>query len=214
MSMHDDVGHVYVMINPSMEGLVKIGRTSKNAYIRAKDLRTTGVPKKFVVLWSEFVHDSNEVEKQLHALFATRRSDSRREFFEIEPRDAINALMQVAAPYRFTLDEKSVRISIFPQLQAKFGALLRKDLADAKIAQDKHGVYLETLRRPYRDPKREVVEFMNLDFVGGVFSEREDIAANAAAFLRLDEYDLVNVTDLIEESAAIEIWERHSAARG
>jgi hypothetical protein len=120
MSMHDNVGHVYVMMNPSMEGVVKIGRTGKNAYIRARDLRTTGVPKKLVVLWSEFVHDSDEVEKKLHSLFAAHRSDPRREFFEVEPRDAISALMKVAAPYRFTLDENSSRLSIFQRLQTKY----------------------------------------------------------------------------------------------
>jgi hypothetical protein len=172
MSMHDKVGHVYVMINPSMEGIVKIGRTRKDAYIRAKDLRTTGVPKKFVVLWSEFVHDSDGVEKKLHSLFARHRSDPGREFFAVEPRDAISALMQVAAQYKFTLDEKSPRLSIFQRLKAKYGASLRKDLFDARIAQDRYGVYLETVRRPYKDPKREVVEYMNLDFIDNLLSSQ------------------------------------------
>ena len=210
MNMHDNVGHVYVMINPSMEGVVKIGRTAKNAYIRARDLRTTGVPKKFVVLWTEFVRASDEVEKKLHTLFANHRSDSHREFFDVKPRDAIAALIEVAAPYRFTIDEKSPRLSIFQRLQGKYETLLRKDIFDVKIAQDKYGVYLETFRRPYKDPKRDVVEYINLDVVANLFSERADVSMNADVFMDLDEYALVNVTDLIEESAARAIWEKHS----
>lgn len=92
MSTHDKVGYVYLMINPSMERVVKIGRTRKDADIRARDLRTTGVPKKLVVLWSEFVHDSDKVEKKLHSLFAKHRSDPDRESFAVQPRDAISAL--------------------------------------------------------------------------------------------------------------------------
>ena len=41
--MHDKVGHVYVMINPSMDGVLKIGRTTRSAKSRAEDLQTTGV---------------------------------------------------------------------------------------------------------------------------------------------------------------------------
>ena len=209
MGMNEKVGHVYVMINPSMEGLVKIGRTSRTATMRAKDLQTTGVPKSFIVLWSEFVQDSDEVEETLHTMFADSRVNPRREFFKVEPRDAISALMEVALPHRFRLDEKSARLSIFTRLQEKFASLLRDDLSDVKIAQNEDGVYLETLRRPYQDKSREVVEYIDLDVVGNLCSTRATVSYNADRFMTLGEFDLVNVTDLIEESAAKTIWDEH-----
>ena len=210
MRMHDRVGHVYVMINPSMDGIVKIGRTTKSADARAKDLQTTGVPKQFVILWSEFVRNSDMVEKNLHSMFSASRVKSNREFFKVEPRDAIKALMEVARPFKFVLDPNNTQVSILSRLQEKFGISLRKELADVKLLQDQDGVYLEIRRRPYRDKNKEVVEYMNLDFVDNLCSERLSVSENADRFMTLDEYDMVNVTDLIEESVAKAIWKKHS----
>jgi hypothetical protein len=62
----ENVGHVYVMINPAMPGVVKIGRTRDQTRARARQLYSTGVPKEFIVLWQEYVHDSDKVEQEIH----------------------------------------------------------------------------------------------------------------------------------------------------
>jgi hypothetical protein len=201
-----------VLLNPTIQGIVKIGRTGRAVHARARELYTTGVPKEFIILWHEFVHDPHAVEKKLHTMFSNCRVDRRREFFKMEPRDAIRGLMEVATPFRFLLDDKSARVSIFAKLRDRYGASLRKDIYDVTIAQSAYGIYLEVRRRPYKDPKREAVDYVDLDVLGNVLSERVDVSRNAEKFLTLDEISLVNVTDLFEEAAARLIWDRHSGA--
>jgi T5orf172 domain-containing protein len=206
------VGSVYVLLNPAMQGIVKIGRTERAVHARARELQTTGVPKQFIVLWHEYVHDSDAVEKKVHTLFSNSRVDRRREFFRVEPRDAIRALIQIAGPYRFELDDKTPRVSILPKLREKYDVLLRKDICEVYVAQSNRGIFLEVRRRPYKDPKREAVDYVDLDVLGGFFSEHVDVSRNAEKFLTLSEFSLVNVTNLFEEEAARLIWERDSRA--
>ena len=45
-------GYVYVLINPSMEGLVKIGMTTSTPEERVTELSSaTGVPSKFILVY-------------------------------------------------------------------------------------------------------------------------------------------------------------------
>ena len=44
------MGYVYILVNDSMPGLIKIGKTARNSLARAKDLSSsTGVPTPFKV---------------------------------------------------------------------------------------------------------------------------------------------------------------------
>jgi hypothetical protein len=210
MTRDQAVGNVYVLLNPAMPGIVKIGRTRKTAEARASDLYTTGVPKGFVVLWQEFVCDCKAVEKEVHTCLSKHRVHNRREFFEVEPQDAIRALIKIAAPFGFTLHENCNRASIFKRLVERFGSALRKDICDVNIVQSEYGIFMEVLRRPYKNPKNEVTDFLDLDFIDGLISEGVDVNANAKRFVEQDEFGIVNVTNLLEENAARAIWEKHS----
>ncbi|HEX8177208.1 MAG TPA: GIY-YIG nuclease family protein [Pyrinomonadaceae bacterium] len=84
---------VYVLSNPAMPGLVKIGRTSHDdANIRIAQLYTTGVPVPFTIEFAGRIPNSEEVEKALHTAFAPYRVNPKREFFRIEPEQAIAIL--------------------------------------------------------------------------------------------------------------------------
>jgi Meiotically up-regulated gene 113 len=196
-----------------MPGVVKIGRTGRIVRTRARELYTTGVPTDFIVLWHEFVHDSAAVEKNLHTLFSNSRVDRRREFFKVEPRDAIRALIEAARPFRFELDDRTPRVSILTKLKEKHQGLLRKDISDVNIAQSGSGIFLEVRRHPYKDPRRQVVDYVDLDVLGNFLSERVDISLNAEKFLTLDDLSLINVTDLFDVEAADAIWDKHSGAQ-
>ncbi|MGA9768971.1 MAG: GIY-YIG nuclease family protein [Blastocatellia bacterium] len=81
---------VYVLTNPAMPGLVKIGRTSHNdANIRIAQLYTTGVPVPFTIEFAGRVQNAEEVEKAMHTASAPYRINPKREFFRIEPEQAI-----------------------------------------------------------------------------------------------------------------------------
>jgi hypothetical protein len=45
-----DPGYIYVLINQSMEGFIKVGKTARDPKERAKELsQATGVPTPFMV---------------------------------------------------------------------------------------------------------------------------------------------------------------------
>ena len=79
---------IYVLTNPAMPGLVKIGKTTRdNPQVRMNELNTTGVPQSFRCDIAVEVEDerADELEKALHKAFAPYRKNASREFFEIEP---------------------------------------------------------------------------------------------------------------------------------
>ena len=82
---------IYILINESMPGYVKIGRTN-NLEQRIRSLDTTGVPLPFECFYACQVIDSQFVERQLHDAFLDHRVRSSREFFEISPERAVAAL--------------------------------------------------------------------------------------------------------------------------
>ncbi len=88
-------GYVYVLSNPYMPGLVKIGMTTRcDVNTRVKELYSTGVPVAFEVEYACMVSlaDCAKIETALHRAFAPQRINSQREFFEIKPSQAIAIL--------------------------------------------------------------------------------------------------------------------------
>lgn len=90
-----DLSYVYVLTNPAMPGLVKIGLTSADdPRSRAEQLYTTGVPLPFTVEYAGRVANPAQVESSLHNAFRDQRVNPRREFFELEP-DQVIGLLQL-----------------------------------------------------------------------------------------------------------------------
>jgi hypothetical protein len=86
---------VYVLTNPAMPGLVKIGRTStEDAVARIAQLYSTGVPFPFKLEFACKVDNPDEVEQALHRAFAPNRVNPKREFFSIEP-DQATAILKL-----------------------------------------------------------------------------------------------------------------------
>lgn len=88
-------GIVYVLTNPCMPGLVKIGMTERcEIDARLKELYTTGVPLPFECKYACRVKKSEcgKIEKALHTAFAPQRVNATREFFRIVPEQAIAIL--------------------------------------------------------------------------------------------------------------------------
>lgn len=91
----NNYGIVYVLTNPAMPGLVKIGMTSRNNIDeRMKELYGTGVPVPFECKYACKVKSSDceKIEKVLHTAFAPDRINANREFFKIKPEQAMAIL--------------------------------------------------------------------------------------------------------------------------
>lgn len=88
-------GIVYVLTNPAMPGMVKIGMTEKNEInARLKELYTTSIPLPFECQYACKVKKSEckKIESALHKAFAPQRVNLNREFFRIDPKQAIAVL--------------------------------------------------------------------------------------------------------------------------
>ena len=86
-------GIVYLLTNPAMPGIVKIGKTTRESpTVRMNELYSTGVPVPFECSLAVKVDDEANVEQALHVAFGPYRINPRREFFEIDPEQAKSIL--------------------------------------------------------------------------------------------------------------------------
>lgn len=86
---------VYVLTNPAMPGLVKIGRTTReDPQVRMNELYSTGVPLPFECAIAKQIEDgrADQLEQALHTAFRPDRVNSSREFFAISI-DRVKALL-------------------------------------------------------------------------------------------------------------------------
>jgi len=83
-------GIIYILTNPCMPNLIKIGKTNQEEVkLRMAQLYTTGVPLPFECVYAAVVKDMDKVEKALHTAFGPDRINPKREFFEIDALQAI-----------------------------------------------------------------------------------------------------------------------------
>lgn len=91
-------GYVYVMTNLSIEGQVKIGKTTRDPYERAKELSSaTGVPTPFVVVFYKPFKDCHYAEKIIHQYLEKKgyRVSKNREFFSMSIPEAIEVVQSM-----------------------------------------------------------------------------------------------------------------------
>ena len=87
---------VYVLTNPAMPDLIKIGKTTRDdLQARMKELYTTGVPLPFdCAIAVEVEEKGDELEKALHVAFEPNRLSRSREFFTVKS-SQVEALLKV-----------------------------------------------------------------------------------------------------------------------
>ena len=90
---HSKAGWLYVISSPSLPGLTKIGCTRRlNPSIRIKELSSSSLPEPFHAHCFVFSDDCFELENNIHKYFDKERVNPDREFFRIEPKEAIDVL--------------------------------------------------------------------------------------------------------------------------
>jgi len=92
-------GLVYILTNPSFKALyIKIGYTDRPIQERLRDLNNTSVPYDFKLyaLLKTKPGKSKEVEGMIHELFETYRMNEKREFFNLNPSEALEKMKKLA----------------------------------------------------------------------------------------------------------------------
>lgn len=86
-------GFIYILTNPSMPGLIKIGMTTRNPHSRARELsNATGVPTRFTVSYQRQTDNCQLLEQRIHQRLVRYRVALGKEFFQIPIGDAIQII--------------------------------------------------------------------------------------------------------------------------
>jgi hypothetical protein len=203
-------GFVYVMINLTMPGLVKLGATARTSRDRARKLRGTGVPDEFVVVYDELVTDHAKVEGRLHERFREHRLRSDREFFRMPIREAVRGLIEESAGFVVPRIGSNGGVEILPDLKKKYPHYVRPDFYSVKIVHRDDVVYLESARYLHANLRDEFVERTDLAFIAdedhGMFLPSRQPEDNARLFVHeLDEFSMIQCTDLFTDEACQQI---------
>lgn len=89
------MGYVYILENPAMPDLIKIGYTTRTVEDRAIELYqgATGIPQPFVVAYKEACENPKKLEAAVHKKLSYYRVNKNREFF-MYPVDAAAQVVQ------------------------------------------------------------------------------------------------------------------------
>ncbi|PFM11655.1 hypothetical protein COJ40_08835 [Bacillus cereus] len=103
----DNNGYVYVLMNPAMTEMVKVGMTTRDPEDRVGELSSaTGVPNQFILVYKERFDDCVAAEKMAHEILEGKgyRVAQNREFFNVSIPEAINVVLEVK---RYLLENKT-----------------------------------------------------------------------------------------------------------
>lgn len=91
-------GYVYILSNPCMPSLIKIGFTTRSIDERMAELNSsTGVPESFILEATFCRINPENDERLIHAKLNDYRTNKSREFFQIDALSAINKLEEILA---------------------------------------------------------------------------------------------------------------------
>ena len=91
---------VYILSNPTMPGLIKIGSTSKDPNERAKQIsRGTGVPLEFEVKYAYRCFNAERLERELHKYLKPYRTNNKKEFFQLDLDEAKYSVRKLGEKY-------------------------------------------------------------------------------------------------------------------
>lgn len=136
-------GYVYILTNPSMEGLIKIGKTVRDSRSRARELYGTGVPTPFTLAFEIYSLNHDELEEKIHKKLTDFRVSSNREFFRYPLNNAIKLLQNLNSQQPSPDDY--IALEILPALTAKYPACIKNDVVSIRIVQIAgERVWLET----------------------------------------------------------------------
>jgi len=84
---------VYILSNPSIPNVLKIGYTNLNPELRAKQISSsTGVVVPFKVEWATKCNNGYELENIIHKTLKDYRVNNQREFFQIDLEESKNII--------------------------------------------------------------------------------------------------------------------------
>ena len=105
--------YIYVLINKSMPGMVKIGMTTNTPDQRAREIsKATGVPTPWICVYFFKCYRSDLLEKEIHDYLSEYRVNTHREMFSIDSYTAQQIIEQLGKNYSSILHADSILLNI------------------------------------------------------------------------------------------------------
>lgn len=205
-------GFIYVLLNPSIPNMVKIGKTTETSEKRARAISSaTGVPTEFIVLYDALVSNVEKAETEIHTFFSDYRPNKRREFFNVPPKLAIRVMIDIAQKYPAGPVSAASTNDVLPMLKSRFPGFLDPNIFSVQIVTIPGSCYLQVGRtlNGVMEYSQEELPLFGLKIPETITQDM--VEYNAKLFAELDEYDLIMVTNLFSRDRAAEIaneWER------
>ncbi|WJW95206.1 GIY-YIG nuclease family protein [Enterobacter pseudoroggenkampii] len=204
-------GYVYILINPSMPGLIKIGRTLRDSRMRARELFSTGVPTPFQVAFELFAEQHEALEAMVHNELNDFQVNAAREFFRYPLDKAVALLIQLATPLQNST-EQYVAEDITQRLREKYPLYIRPEIVSVRIVQMPRVVWLEITTEKEiagylveQTTQRTDLAFI-VDTDEAFFRPEDDVRLNANKLVNdYDIYSVVMTTDLFHDDACQQI---------
>lgn len=144
--------YLYIFSNPSMSGVIKVGRTDKSPQRRVSELHTTGVPTAFDIELSLEVEDGRKCEKAAHKALEQYRLAANREFFRIEPQAAIEKILSAIGSYKIRDVKDSYGIQkIEREIERREKECQRQELERRKRLTDHRDRFKSLIAREERE---------------------------------------------------------------
>tara|TARA_Y100001972_G_scaffold59830_1_gene73235 strand:- start:330 stop:797 length:468 start_codon:yes stop_codon:yes gene_type:complete len=91
---------VYILSNPSLPNMIKIGYTKNEPEVRAKQISaSTGVALPYKVEWAFQCFNGGQLEQEVHRELESYRVNHQREFFDIPIDEAQEAIVKLGKKY-------------------------------------------------------------------------------------------------------------------
>jgi len=109
-------GLVYIVSNPSMSGLVKVGFTTRDIKDRLTELNSsTSIPEPFTVEATFHSFNPQKDERKVHERLNEWRTNNNREFFKMEPLLAVQLVTEILKQSPHLSNEQKNSVSVFQQ---------------------------------------------------------------------------------------------------
>jgi T5orf172 domain len=215
-----NAGYVYILINASMAGLIKIGRTLRDSRQRARQLHTTGVPTPFQVAFEIFSEHHEALEAAVHERLKDFRVTESREFFRYPLDKAIALLLALNTPPT-RVDAVFAAEDVTDRLRKKYPGYIRPEIASVRLVQPEDRVWLEiTVETEIAGYlKDQHITRTDLGFVSDglmipFFDPANTVSVNASRLVDdCNSYFLATATDLFTDDASHEIGDAHEETR-
>jgi len=172
-----EMGYIYILTNPSMPGMRKIGYTSRSVYQRIKQLNSTGVPTPFRMERYFAVPEPlmREIEKQAHYKLGRSRVKKGREFFRASAQQSFDAVTEAIRSVTGT--EPHDCVEIYRAKIATERAAEEKRLIDREAAESLRQAYiasetraLEMFHGPTRSRDAQIAVLQVVMFASGYWA--------------------------------------------